>query len=288
MTNHPARLWPVLQYRQVLVVVLLYRSDQLREVVVIELKSPREIARMQVAGQFVAQVLSELGELAAVGVNLLDLEHHVRDRIRQRGAESCYWDYSPSFGNGPFRNVICLSVNDAVLHGLPHDYRLRDGDVLSMDLAVGIDGWVADSARTVVVGAPDDGDLRIIRATEEALAAGIRAAQPGNRLGDISAAIGAVAHDYGYPVNTEFGGHGLGRTMHENPHVPNRGRAGRGMRLQPGLTIALEPWLAKTTDRIVFDPDGWTIRSADGSRTAHSEHTVAITEDGPLVLTRRA
>jgi methionyl aminopeptidase len=254
---------------------------------VIELKSPGEIARMQVAGQFVAEVLSGLGDLADVGVNLLDLEHHVRDQIRERGAESCYWDYAPSFGNGPFRNVICLSVNDAVLHGLPHDYALRDGDVLSMDLAVGIDGWVADSARTVVVGTPDDADLRIIRATEEALEAGIRAAQPGNRLGDISAAIGAVAHDYGYPVNTEFGGHGLGRTMHENPHVPNRGRPGRGMRLEPGLTIALEPWLARTTGRIIFDPDGWTIRSADGSRTAHSEHTVAITDDGPLVLTRR-
>ena len=254
----------------------------------IELKSPLEIARMHVAGQFVAQVLSELGDLADVGVNLLDLEQHVRNRIRQRGADSCYWDYAPSFGNGPFRNVICLSVNDAVLHGLPHDYELRDGDVLSMDLAVGIDGWVADSARTVVVGAPDEADLRIVRATEEALEAGIRAAQPGNRLGDISAAIGAVVHDYGYPVNTEFGGHGLGRTMHENPSVPNRGRAGRGMRLQPGLTLALEPWLAKTTDRIVYDPDGWTIRSADGSRTAHSEHTVAITDDGPLVLTQRA
>lgn len=254
----------------------------------IELKSPGEIARMQVAGQFVAEVLAGLGDLADVGVNLLDLEQHVRDRIRQRGAESCYWDYAPSFGNGPFRNVICLSVNDAVLHGLPHDYALRDGDVLSMDLAVGIDGWVADSARTIVVGTPDDADLRIIRATEEALEAGIRAAQPGNRLGDISAAIGAVAHDYGYPVNTEFGGHGLGRTMHENPHVPNRGRPGRGMRLEPGLTIALEPWLARTTGQIVFDPDGWTIRSADGSRTAHSEHTVAITDDGPLVLTRRA
>lgn len=253
----------------------------------IELKSPGEIARMQVAGQFVAEVLAGLGDLADVGVNLLDLEQHVRDRIRQRGAESCYWDYAPSFGNGPFRNVICLSVNDAVLHGLPHDYALRDGDVLSMDLAVGIDGWVADSARTIVVGTPDDADLRIIRATEEALEAGILAAQPGNRLGDISAAIGAVAHDYGYPVNTEFGGHGLGRTMHESPHVPNRGRPGRGMRLEPGLTIALEPWLARTTGQIVFDPDGWTIRSADGSRTAHSEHTVAITDDGPLVLTRR-
>jgi methionyl aminopeptidase len=254
----------------------------------IELKSPAEIERMRTTGQFVAQVLSELGELADVGVNLLDLEHHVRDQIRRRGAQSCYWDYSPSFGKGPFRNVVCLSVNDAVLHGLPHDYALRDGDVVSMDLAAGIDGWVADSARTVIVGTPVDDDLRLVRATEEALTAGIDAARPGNRLGDVSAAIQAVATGYGYPINTEFGGHGLGRTMHEDPHVPNKGRAGRGLRLRAGMTLALEPWLARTTDRIVFDPDGWTIRSADGSRTAHSEHTVAITDDGPLVLTRRS
>jgi methionyl aminopeptidase len=254
----------------------------------IELKSAAEIERMRTTGQFVAQVLSELGELADVGVNLLDLEHHVRNQIRRRGAQSCYWDYSPSFGKGPFRNVVCLSVNDAVLHGLPHDYALRDGDVLSMDLAVGIDGWVADSARTVIVGTPADDDLRLVRATEEALTAGIDAARPGNRLGDVSASIEAVATGYGYPINTEFGGHGLGRTMHEDPHVPNKGRAWRGLRLRAGMTLALEPWLARTTDRIVFDPDGWTIRSADGSRTAHSEHTVAITDDGPLVLTRRS
>ena len=253
----------------------------------IELKSPAEIERMRTTGQFVAQILSELGALADVGVNLLDLEQHVRTWIRERGAQSCYWDYAPSFGNGPFRNVICLSVNDAVLHGLPHDYALRDGDVLTMDLAVGIDGWVADSARTVIVGTPAEEDLRLVRATEDALVAGIEAARPGNRLGDVSAAIGAVAADYGYPVNTEFGGHGLGRTMHEDPHVPNKGRAGRGLKLQPGLTLALEPWFARTTDRIVVDPDGWTIRSADGSRTAHSEHTIAITDDVPLVLTQR-
>jgi methionyl aminopeptidase len=252
---------------------------------VIELKSPAEIERMHATGRFVARTLSELAELADVGVNLLDLEHHVRRRIRERGARSCYWDYAPSFGNGPFRNVVCLSVNDAVLHGLPHDYALRDGDVLTSDLAVAIDGWVADAARTVVVGTPADDDLRLIRATEEALAAGIQAARPGNRLGDVSAAIEAVAAGHGYPVNTEFGGHGLGRTMHEDPHVPNRGRAGRGLKLRAGMTLALEPWFARTTDRIVVDPDGWTIRSADGSRTAHSEHTVAITGDGPLVLT---
>ncbi|HTK61652.1 MAG TPA: type I methionyl aminopeptidase [Pseudonocardia sp.] len=252
----------------------------------IELKSPAEIDRMRITGRFVAEVLSELSDLADVGVNLLDLEHHVRARIRRRGAQSCYWDYAPSFGRGPFRNVVCLSVNDAVLHGLPHDYTLRDGDILSMDLAVSIDGWVADAARTVIVGTPADGDLRLLRATEEALAAGIEAAIPDNRLGDVSAAIEAVAAGHGYPVNTQFGGHGLGRSMHEDPHVPNKGRSGRGLRLRAGMTLALEPWFARTTDRIVFDPDGWTIRSADGSRTAHSEHTIAITEDGPEILTR--
>ncbi|MFI6074244.1 type I methionyl aminopeptidase [Actinoplanes sp. NPDC051343] len=253
----------------------------------IELKSAEEIGRMGVAGQFVGELLAELRGVAAVGVNLMDIERHARRRIKERGAESCYWDYAPSFGRGPFRNVLCLSVNDAVLHGLPHEYVLRDGDLLSIDMAVGIEGWVADSALSVVVGTPDPADLKLIEATEVALEAGIKAAQPGGRLGDISAAIGEVAHSYGYGVNGEFGGHGIGRTMHEAPHVANSGRPRRGMKLDPGLTIAIEPWLCAATDKIRYDEDGWTIRSADGSRTAHSEHTIAITESGPQVLTRR-
>ncbi|MDY7090155.1 MAG: type I methionyl aminopeptidase [Actinomycetota bacterium] len=253
----------------------------------IELKSAEEIGRMAVAGQFVGELLDELRQVAGVGVNLMDIENHARRRISERGAESCYWDYAPSFGRGPFRNVLCLSVNDAVLHGLPHDYVLRDGDLLSIDMALGIGGWNADSAYSFVVGTPDPSDLRLIEATEVALEAGIAAAQPGGRIGDISAAIGEVAHSYGYGVNGEFGGHGIGRTMHEAPHVANSGRARRGMRLDPGLTIAIEPWLCKTTDKIRYDEDGWTIRSADGSRTAHSEHTIAVTPAGPQVLTRR-
>jgi methionyl aminopeptidase len=254
---------------------------------VIELKSAEEIGRMAVAGQFVGELLAELSGVAAVGVNLMDIERHARRRIKERGAQSCYWDYAPSFGRGPFRNVLCLSVNDAVLHGLPHDYVLRDGDLLSIDMALGIDGWVADSALSVIVGTPDPADRKLIEATEVALEAGITAAQPGGRLGDISAAIGEVAHSYGYSVNNEFGGHGIGRTMHEAPHVANSGRARRGMKLDPGLTVAIEPWLCRSTDKIRYDDDGWTIRSADGSRTAHSEHTIAVTPSGPQVLTRR-
>ncbi|GAA4823403.1 type I methionyl aminopeptidase [Tomitella cavernea] len=254
----------------------------------VELKTAREVESMRVTGSFIAGLLDDLQSRVKVGVNLLDLECRARTLITERGAQSCYWDYAPSFGRGPFRNVICLSVNDAVLHGLPHDYALHDGDLLSMDIAVSIGGWVADSACSVIVGTPRAEDRRLIEATERALAAGIASAQAGNRLGDVSAAIGAVADEYGYPVNTEFGGHGLGRAMHEDPDVPNQGRAGRGMVLRPGLTLALEPWFARGTDRIVYDPDGWTIRSADGSRTAHSEHAIAVTDGEPLVLTAGA
>ncbi|NUR61199.1 MAG: type I methionyl aminopeptidase [Catenulispora sp.] len=252
----------------------------------IELKTPREIDKMAVTGRFVAETLAELSELARPGVNLLDLEQRARRRVKERGAESCYWDYAPSFGRGPFRNVICLSVNDAVLHGLPHKYTLRDGDVLSLDFAVSIDGWVADSARTVIVGTPRPEDERLVASTRVALDAGIAAAVPGARLGDIAAAIGAVAADHGYPVNMQFGGHGLGRTMHEDPHVPNSARPGRGLVLRPGLTLALEPWWSAVSNEIHTDPDGWTLRFTDGSRGAHSEDTIAITEEGARVLTR--
>src|SRR4051794_31764445 len=242
---------------------------------------------MRPAGRFVAEVLTRLEEAADVGVNLLELDALAHRMIRDRGAESCYIDYHPTFGAMPFGKVLCTSVNDAVLHGLPFDYALRDGDLLSLDFAVSLEGWVADSAVSLVVGTPDQRDLDLIDTTRRALAAAIDVAQPGNRLGDISAAIGDVARADGLKVNTQFGGHGVGRTMHGDPHVMNDGRPGRGFKLQPGLVIAIEPWFLHTTDEIYTDPDGWTIRSADGSRGAHSEHTIAITEGPPLVLTAR-
>jgi methionyl aminopeptidase len=220
-------------------------------------------------------------------MNLLEIDEIAHRMIRERGAESCYIDYHPSFGASPFGKVICTSVNDAVLHGLPHDYVLADGDLVSLDFAVAVDGWVSDSAISFVVGTPREEDLRLIDTAEAALAAAIDAAQPGRRIGDISAAIAAVGHGAGYSINTQFGGHGVGRTMHGDPHVPNNGRAGRGFPLKPGLVIAIEPWFLGTTDQIYTDPDGWTLRSADGSRGAHAEHTIAITPAGPLVLTAR-
>ncbi|MBW8872455.1 MAG: type I methionyl aminopeptidase [Leifsonia sp.] len=250
----------------------------------IELRTPAEIEQMRPAGRFVADVLKETAAAAHVGVNLLELDALAHDLIRRRGAESCYLDYHPSFGASPFGKVICTSVNDAVLHGLPHDYRLQDGDLLTLDFAASVDGWVADSAVSLVVGTPRDEDLRLIDTTRRALAAGIQAAQPGGRIGDISAAIAAVAHAEGYSINTQFGGHGVGRTMHGDPHISNDGRPGRGYPLRPGLVVAIEPWFLETTDEIYTDRDGWTLRSADGSRGAHSEHTIAITDDGPLIL----
>ena len=242
---------------------------------------------MRPAGRFVAEVITALSEAADVGVNLLELDELAHRMIRDRGAESCYIDYHPSFGASPFGKVLCTSVNDAVLHGLPHDYVLADGDLLSVDFACAVDGWVADSALSVVVGTPRPGDLELIETTGRALEAGIEQARVGNRLYDISAAIGEVARAEGLSVNLQFGGHGVGRTMHGDPHVPNDGRPGRGFKLKAGLVIAIEPWFLQTTDEIVTDPDGWTLRSADGSRGAHMEHTVAITDDGPLVLTSR-
>jgi len=173
-----------------------------------------------------------------------------------------------------------------VLHGLPYDYLLADGDLLSLDLAVSQGGVVADSAVSFVVGdARPPESVEMISATERALAAGIAAAGPGARIGDISHAIGEVLSGAGYAINTEFGGHGLGSSMHQDPHVSNTGRAGRGYTLRPGLLLALEPWVMADTDELVTDADGWTLRSATGCRTAHSEHTIAITDDGAEVLT---
>jgi methionyl aminopeptidase len=255
---------------------------------VIELRTPAEIEQMRPAGRFVASVLDATSKAAAPGVNLLELDALAHEMIRSAGATSCYIDYHPSFGGSPFGKVICTSVNDAVLHGLPHDYALRDGDLLSLDFAASVDGWVADSAISIVVGTPREEDLRLIDTTRRALDAGIAAARPGNRIGDISRAIADVAKAEGLSINTDFGGHGVGRTMHGEPHVPNNGRPGRGLPLKPGLVIAIEPWFLHTTDRIFTDPDGWTLRSVDGSRGAHSEHTIAVTDGDPVVLTQRA
>jgi len=242
---------------------------------------------MHEAGRFVASVLEATRAATDVGVNLLEIDKLAHSLITKAGAESCYIDYHPSFGASPFGKVICTSVNDAVLHGLPFNYKLQDGDLITLDFAASLGGWVSDSAISFVVGTPRDEDLALIATCELALEAGIAAAVSGNKMGDVSNAIGEVARAAGYSVNTDFGGHSVGRTMHGDLHVPNDGRAHRGFPLRAGLVFAIEPWLMLGTDKIYTDKDGWTLRSANGLRTAHVEHTIAVTEDGPLVLSAR-
>lgn len=252
----------------------------------VELKSPGEIDAMAAAGKVVATVLEACRAAAAVGVSLLELDAVARDVLAAAGATSTFLGYHPRFAPVPYPAALCTSVNDAALHGIPSAYALREGDVLGLDVGAEVDGWAADAAVTVIVGTPALEDVRLIETTRTALDAGIAAAVAGNRIGDVSAAIGAVAARAGYGVNTDFGGHGIGRRMHEEPSVPNAGRAGRGRPLRPGLVLAIEPWfLAGGRSAYRIDDDGWTVRSADGSRTAHQEHTVAITEVGPRVLT---
>ena len=252
----------------------------------IEILTPTELVRARETGALVGHILQTLKGQSTVGTNLLDIDRWAKAMILQAGAVSCYVDYAPSFGRGPFGHYICTAVNDAVLHGLPHDYTLADGDLLTLDLAVLLNGIAADSAISFIVGETQPAEsLAMISTTELALAAGIAAAGPGARIGDISHAIGTVLTESGYPINMEFGGHGIGSTMHQDPHVSNDGRPGRGYTLRPGLLLALEPWIMADTARLVTDADGWTLRSATGCRTAHSEHTIAITDDGAEILT---
>ncbi|WP_298133825.1 type I methionyl aminopeptidase [Micropruina sp.] len=252
----------------------------------IEILSPARLTRAKATGAIVANTLQALKDRCTVGTNLLDIDRWAKALILGAGAQSCYVDYAPSFGRGPFGHYICTAVNDAVLHGLPHDRTLADGDLLTLDLAVSKGGVAADSAISFIVGESRPAEsVALIDATQRALSAGIAVAAPGARLGDISHAIGAVLTEAGYPINTDFGGHGIGSTMHQDPHVPNTGRSGRGYRLRPGLLLALEPWVMTDTAELVTDADGWTLRSATGCRTAHSEHTIAITTTGAEIMT---
>src|SRR6476661_3988479 len=193
----------------------------------IEILNPTELARAKETGALVADILQTLKNRSTVGANLLDLDRWAQAMIAEAGAQSCYVDYEPSFGRGPFGHYICTAVNDAVLHGLPYDYTLANGDLLTLDLAVSKGGVVADSAISFIVGDVEPPEsVALIDATERALSAGIAAAGPGARIGDISHAIGSVLRSAGYPINTQFGGHGVGSTMHQDPHIANTGRPG--------------------------------------------------------------
>ncbi|CAL9643607.1 type I methionyl aminopeptidase [Streptomyces sp. enrichment culture] len=254
----------------------------------VELKTDTSIDAMHAAGQVVARALTAVRQAADVGVSLLELDAVAHEVLREAGAGSPFLGYRPSFAPTPFPGVICASVNDAIVHGIPDGYRLRDGDLVSVDCGALLDGWAGDSALSFVVGTPRAADVALIGTAERALEAGIAAAVVGNRIGDIAHAIGTVCRAGGYGIMEDFGGHGIGRHMHEDPGVPNEGRPGRGLPLRHGMVIAIEPMLiAGGRDDYHAAADGWTLRSNDGTRAAHVEHTVAITKDGPRVLTSR-
>ncbi|MFJ8162761.1 type I methionyl aminopeptidase [Streptomyces sp. NPDC096136] len=252
----------------------------------VHLKTDEAIDEMRAAGRVVAHALAAVREAARVGVSLLELDAVARAVLRGERATSPFLGYRPHFAPVPFPGVVCASVNDAIVHGVPDGYRLRDGDLVSIDCGARLRGWVGDAAVSFTVGRARPADLRLIGTAEAALAAGIAAAVPGNRIGDIAHAVGRVCRAAGYGIPEGFGGHGVGRSMHEDPGVPNEGPPGRGMKLRPGMVLAIEPMLiAGGTDDYACDPDGWTLRTTDGSRAAHVEHTVAITAGGPRILT---
>ncbi|MFI9048000.1 type I methionyl aminopeptidase [Streptomyces sp. NPDC053427] len=252
----------------------------------VEIKTDASLDAMRVAGRVVADALAAARAAAAPGVRLLELDEVARTVLREAGATSPFLGYRPSFAATPFPAVLCTSVNDAIVHGVPDSSRLRDGDLVSLDCGAVVDGWAGDAAVSFTVGAPRPEDVRLMETTERALAAGIAAAVVGARIGDISHAIGSVGRAAGYGIPDDFGGHGIGRAMHEDPPVPNDGRPGRGFVLRHGLVLAIEPMLLSGGSGAYYvADDGWTLRTSDGGRAAHFEHTVAITEDGPRVLT---
>jgi len=249
----------------------------------IVLKTRDEIARLREAGLVVHEVLAELARTVAPGMTTLEADRLAASRARERGAEPAFLGYLG------YPASLCISVNDEVVHGIPSPTRvLRDGDLVKLDFGVVRGGWVGDAAVTVAVGRPSAEAARLIETTRGALERGIAAAVPGRHVGDIGAAVHAFVESRAFSVVREFSGHGVGRRLHEPPHVPNYGPAGAGEPLRPGMVLAVEPMVNAGTWQVRHLADGWTAVTADGRLSAHFEHTIAVTEDGPLVLTAAA
>jgi len=242
-------------------------------------KSPEEIERMARAGEVVAETLTLLGERARPGVTTAELDALADELIRSHGG-------APTFkGYRGYPASICTSPNDMVVHGIPGPYPLAEGDILSVDVGVTLHGFVADSAYTFAIGEISTEAERLLEGCRAALAAGVEQCRPGNRLSDISHAIQVATEEHGFSVVRSLVGHGVGRAMHEEPQIPNYGEPGRGPVLAPGMTFAIEPMINAGSPDVVVHDDQWSISTADGSLSAHFEHTVAITDDGPRVLT---
>src|SRR5262245_24168809 len=249
----------------------------------IQLKSPVEIAKLREANLIVADVLDRLEEASKPGVSTWELNDIAAGRLRQLRAESAFLGY----GHPKYPAVVCTSINNVVVHGIPRrEDVLKDGDILSIDFGAFKDGWCGDSARTIPIGEVTPAATTLMRITRESLERAIAACVPGNRLGDIGWAVQSHAEAHGYSVVRQFVGHGIGRAMHEEPHVPNYGEAGKGRRLSAGLVVAIEPMVNAGGPEVAVKDDGWTAVTKDGSLSAHFEHSVAITDGGPVVLSK--
>ena len=244
------------------------------------LKSPEEIKKMADAGRIVGEILDSLKELVAVGMTTRDIETYAVERIKARGGIPAFKGYRGYPGS------ICTSVNEQVVHGIPSSHRLKEGDIVSIDLGVYMNGFYGDAAVTIPVGTVDAEAAELIRVTEEALYKGIENAVEGNRLYDISSAIQKYVEGHGFSVVRLFVGHGIGRELHEEPQVPNYGAAGHGARLRKGMALAIEPMVNAGSHEVRILDDGWTAVTADGRRSAHFEHTVVVTSGKPLILTK--
>ena len=249
----------------------------------VELKSEAELNQMRRAGRINAEIRASLMEAIKPGVTGLELDELAFQEIEKRGAIATFKGYAPG-GRPPYPGAICFSVNDELVHGIPSERVLKEGDIVSIDLGATYEGWVSDAAFTAPIGSVSQEAHDLIETTREALWCGIEGARIGSHLGDISFAIGNHAGAYG--IIEEYGGHGVGRAMHEEPHILNKGRPGTGMPLRKGMVLALEPMFAIGHPATMELDDRWTVVMSDGSLSAHWEETVAITEDGPEVLTR--
>jgi len=252
-------------------------------------KSAGELELMRRSGAILAETIARVVEAVGPGVSTLELDQIAARMIADAGAEPSFLGYGGGGGRIPFPAHICASINDEIVHGIPSAGRvLRDGDLVSLDFGAIWRDFHSDSAVTVFVGSPPDDDAkRLVEVTQEALDAAIAVVRPGGRLSDIGHAIEQTADAHGLGIVREYGGHGIGRAMHEDPFIQNWGASGRGPELKPGLVVAIEPMLTLGADGTRVMPDGWTVRTADGSLAAHFEHTVAVTETGAEVLTAR-
>jgi methionyl aminopeptidase len=245
----------------------------------ITLKSPEQISKMRQAGRVVAEMLQACADAARPGLTTNDLDKVARGVLAKRKAKSNFLGYHG------YPAVICTSPNSVIVHGIPGDYRLEEGDIISIDCGAIIDGWHGDAARTIPVGEISEEARKLVTVTEESLWAGIQHVRSGARLTDIGHAVQTVAEGAGFSVVREYVGHGIGRAMHEEPQVPNYGEPGKGIKLKVGHVLAVEPMVNLGSCETQLNDDGWTVITADGSLSAHFEHSIAVTDDGPEVLT---